>query len=294
MTRRSFGLGMIAAASSPIANSAFAAEGSALAEAVLRVGLAEEQAVITQRIPMCAGFIKLSVEPSRFLANMSEAADRFKVVLAGLRDGSADLGLKAETNGEILEAMSALDAVWPTMDAAVQQILASGVVDDASYSAIARSNSALLFMTENIEKRLLQTYGDSGHDLSILIAVEIAARQEMLTQKMAKEVTKIALGFKPEENRKILAETVRLYENSLQALLGGVEALKLPEPPEHIRLALLEEKSRWSDLGLILKEIANGAEVGILELYSIASQEESLLEAAKHIEHMYVEMGAQG
>lgn len=61
--------------------------------------------------------------------------------------------------------------------------------------------------------------------------MELAARQEMLTQKMAKEVGNIALGFKPEENRKILAGTADLYENSLQALIGGVEALTLPPPP---------------------------------------------------------------
>lgn len=296
MNRREFGLSAAAAVSALSLSSslAHAAGGDGEFSAIVkRVGFAEEQAVITQRIPMCANFIKLNVEPSRFLVNIEAAAARFDKVLIGLRSGDADLGIVPETSGEVLEALSAVDAVWPSMQAAVETIIAKEFVDEAEFNAIARASSALLFMSENVEKRLLSVYGDSTKKLGILISVELAARQEMLTQKMAKEVGNIALNFKPEENRKILAGTIDLYENSLQALIGGVEALTLPPPPEHIKLALLEEKSRWSDLGPIVRGIAMGEEPGPLELYSIASQEESLLEAAQHIEHLYVEMGSK-
>ncbi|MCF2903984.1 type IV pili methyl-accepting chemotaxis transducer N-terminal domain-containing protein [Octadecabacter sp. CECT 8868] len=293
-TRRQFGLGAAAIGALSTSSSMTYAQDADFAGVVLRVGLAEEQAVLTQRIPMCANFIKLNVEPSRFMVNIEDAAKRFGQVLTGLRNGDADLGIVAETNGEVLEALSAVDAVWPSMQAAVETVIAQGFVEEAEFDAIARASSALLFMSENVEKRLLSVYGDSTEKLGILISVELAARQEMLTQKMAKEVGNIALGFKPEENRAILAGTIDLYENSLQALIGGVPALTLPPPPEHIELALLEEKSRWSDLGPIVRGIADGAEPGPLELYSIASQEESLLEAAQHIEHMYVELGSQG
>lgn len=295
LSRREFGIGLSLFAGSALlsASPALAAgSGGEVGSIVHRIGLAEEQAVLTQRIPMCAGFIKLNVEPSRFTANIEEAANRFDQVLAGLRSGDSELGLAAEESGEVLESLSAVEAVWPSMRGAVDNILASGFVDDADFDTLAKSNSALLFMCENVEKRLLSVHGGSMDTLALLIAVELAARQEMLTQKMAKEVTNIALSFKADENRKILTQTIILYENSLQALIGGVPELTLPRPPEHIRLALLEEKSRWSDLGPILRGIANGDEVGLLELYSIASQEEALQEAAKHIEHMYEQMGS--
>lgn len=298
LSRRGFAFGATAAAMGAAAlrpATVRAAGGdSAFAAATHRVTLAEEQAVITQRIPMCAGFIKLNVEPSRFTANLEEETIRFEKVLKGLRHGDAELQLEAESSGEVLEALSAVEAVWPGMKQTVDRILASGFVEDADFAALSRSDAALLFMCENVEKRLVSVYGDTAQHLGILIAVEVSVRQAMLTQKMAKEVTKIALGVKPEENRKILGETILLFENSLEALLGGVEALKLPAPPEHIKLALLEERSRWSDLGPAMKGIAEGGEAGILELYSIASQEEALLEAARHIEHMYEELGAAG
>lgn len=295
-SRRQFGMGFAAAAGALSMGStmARAAGGDDFANVVHRVGLAEEQAVITQRIPMCANFIKLNIEPSRFLVNIQDAANRFDKVLIGLREGDPELDILAEGSGEVLEALSAVDAVWPGMRNAVDTIIEKAFVDEAEFNAIARASSALLFMSENVEKRLVSVYGDSTEKLGILISVELAARQEMLTQKMAKEVGNIALGFKAEENRKILAGSIDLYETSLQALLGGVEALTLPPPPEHIKLALLEEKSRWSDLGPIVRGVANGDAPGPLELYSIASQEEALLEAAQHIEHLYVEMGSKG
>jgi len=295
LTRRGFGLSLIAGIGtlSVSGKAAWAAgDGGSFAAVLHKVGLAEEQVVITQRVPMCAGFIKLNVEPSRFLVNIAEAADTFERVNVGLRTGDAELELVKEENGEILEALSAVEAVWPAMKASVDRIVANEFVDDSDYDTLARSSSALLFMCENVEKRLVSVYGDSTKKLGALISVELAARQEMLTQKMGKEVTNIALGFKADENRKILGETIDLYENSLQAMLGGVKELTLPPPPEHIRLALLEEKSRWSDLGPILRGIADGGEAGLLELYSIASQEEALLEAAQHIEHMYEVHGA--
>jgi len=295
-SRRQFGMGFGAAvgALSLSGTLARAAGEGDFANVVHRVGLAEEQAVITQRIPMCANFIKLNIEPSRFMVNLQAAAERFDKVLVGLREGDAELEITAEGSGEVLEALSAVEAVWPSMRGAVDTIIEKEFVDEAEFDAIARASSALLFMSENVEKRLVSVYGDSTERLGILISVELAARQEMLTQKMAKEVGNIALGFKVEENRKILAGTVELYENSLEALLGGIEALTLPPPPEHIKLALLEEKSRWSDLGPIIRGVADGEEPGPLELYSIASQEEALLEAAQHIEHLYVVLGSQG
>ncbi|MEO0760615.1 MAG: type IV pili methyl-accepting chemotaxis transducer N-terminal domain-containing protein [Pseudomonadota bacterium] len=298
-SRRGFGLGLAAAATIGAAGlkpgAARAAGGEGGFSAVThRVTLAEEQAVITQRIPMCAGFIKLNVEPSRFLVNLEQEATQFERVLKGLRNGDAELNLEPEPSGEVLEALSAVEAVWPGMKQTVDKILASGFVEDEDFAALSRADAALLFMCENVEKRLVSVYGDTAQHLGILIAVELSVRQAMLTQKMSKEVTKIALGVKPEENRKILGETVTLFENTLEALLGGVEALKLPAPPEHIKLALLEERSRWSDLGPAMKGIAGGGEAGLLELYTIASQEEALLEAARHIEHMYEELGAQG
>jgi hypothetical protein len=296
LNRREFAVGAAAAAGTLFVsgNAALAAgEESDFSAAVRRIGLAEEQAVITQRIPMCANFIKLNVEPSRFLVGIESAAVRFDKVLAGLRNGDADLGITAEQTGEVLEALSAVDSVWPIMREAVTSIVSNGFVEEAEFDAIARASSALLFMSENVEKRLLSVYGDSTKKLAVLISVELAARQEMLTQKMAKEVGNIALGFKPDENRKILADSADLYENSLQALIGGVQELTLPPPPDHIKLALLEEKSRWSDLGPIIRSVADGAEPGLLELYSIASQEEALLEAAQHIEHLYVEWGSK-
>lgn len=127
---------------------------------VHRVGLAEEQAVITQRIPMCANFIKLNVEPSRFLVGIQSAAERFDKVLNGLRNGDADLGIEAEQSGEILEALSAVDSVWPIMRGAVDAVVANKFVEEAEFNAIARASSALLFMSENVEKRLLSVYGD--------------------------------------------------------------------------------------------------------------------------------------
>jgi hypothetical protein len=297
LSRRQFGIALTAMAGAAtvggIPNLAAAGE-STFGDIVHRVGLAEEQLVLTQRIPMCAGFIKLNVEPSRFLVNLEEAKTRFDKVLTGFRAGDDELALKPEESGEVLEALSAVEAVWPAMKTAADNIVSTGFVEDADFDALSRSSSALLFMCENVEKRLISVYGTSTETLSVLISVELAARQEMLVQKMAKEVTNIALGIKPDENRRILTESIILYESSLQALIGGVPELPLPVPPEHIKLALLEEKSRWSDLGPLVRAIANGEEVGLLELYSIASQEEALLEAAKHIEHMYEELGASG
>ena len=199
-SRRRFCLETAAAVSvlSMSAQSAHAQENT-FTDVVKRVGLAEEQAALTQRIPMCANFIKLNVEPSRFLVNIQEAADRFGKVLAALRNGDADLGIETETSGEVLEALSAVDAVWPGMKDAVDTIVAQGFVEEAEFDAIARVSSALLFMSENVEKRLLSVYGDSTERLGILISVELAARQEMLTQKWPKKSATSRLATNPKK-----------------------------------------------------------------------------------------------
>ncbi|MGF1445366.1 MAG: type IV pili methyl-accepting chemotaxis transducer N-terminal domain-containing protein, partial [Pikeienuella sp.] len=100
-TRRSF-LGCAAAAGALLAGAPAQAAPTA-AEARRAINLAGRQRMLSQRMARATFYTRLGVEPSRHLEMLTAASALFDTTLAGLRDGSEDLGLATEESPRVLE-----------------------------------------------------------------------------------------------------------------------------------------------------------------------------------------------
>ena len=86
-------------------------------------------------------------------------------------------------------------------------------------------------------------------------AINIAGRQRMLTQKIAKDLLLIDLGIDPKKNKQNLKESVELFDSSLNGLLNGSKKLGLkPCQLNHIKKQLLIVKGYWDQIKPTLNE----------------------------------------
>ena len=82
----------------------------------------------------------------------------------------------------------------------------------------------------------------------------------MLTQKMSKEMSLVALGHKPDENKSNLRSTASLFDRTLKGLLDGDADLELPgTKDEAIRTQLSVVSKLWKEFQPVV-ERASGVD----------------------------------
>jgi len=99
--------------------------------------------------------------------------------------------------------------------------------------------------------RPVEAYGESKvAEKEWAAAINLAGRQRMLSQKMAKEFLLVALKVDDAENRKSCRATATMFSESLERLLRGDSELGIPAPPsKEIEQQLQKIKGLWDTFG---------------------------------------------
>lgn len=242
-----------------------------------RINLAGRQRMLTQRISRAVFFAALEADRAKHLDMLKKAHSLFDRTLKGLRSGDRDLELEAETQQETLTALSAVDAIWAAFDLTVQDILARGDVNQAEIESIAQLNPTLLDLSNKVVTALTLQKGQTAGDLGKTVALNVAARQRMLTQKMAKEVALLVIGFEPEGSRKALEGTRDIFDASHQALLHGLPSIQLPPPSPAVRAKLAEADGMWDTYRATINRVIETGIASTYDLSSISVQADVLL-----------------
>ncbi|MEO1314666.1 MAG: type IV pili methyl-accepting chemotaxis transducer N-terminal domain-containing protein, partial [Pseudomonadota bacterium] len=204
-----------------------------------RIVMAGRQRMLTQRMSRAVMFMALDIEAKRSLSILRRSHETFGTSLAVLRDGDAEQGLPPEDDPSVTQPLAAVDAYWAAFSTQVGQILDAESVTDFNIPIIATLNLSLLEAADDVVKSMVLAYGQKQLDQGLAVAINIAARQRMLTQKIAKEAGLIGLGFEVETNTAQLDETIKLFEASLSALMTGLPTITLPPPPETVLAKLV-------------------------------------------------------
>ncbi|MEM9843410.1 MAG: type IV pili methyl-accepting chemotaxis transducer N-terminal domain-containing protein, partial [Pseudomonadota bacterium] len=120
--------------------------------------------------------------------------------------------------------------------------------------------------------------------------INLAGRQRMLTQKMAKDACEIWTGYHAEQGLADLEETMIIYESSLSALLNGLPEMGIQKAPnEKIREDLVQILDRWYIIKGNLKKLLVGEELNMDQKYEIIHDFNLELDDLDHLIHDYKE-----
>ena len=151
---------------------------------------------------------------------------------------------------------------WTAIHGAIDKVLANGQ-DVESARVIDDHNLELLELTTILAADITGRY---AHPFEITAAdalmIELAGRQRMLTQKMAKDSCEIWTDYNAEAAKVDLEETMQIFEASLMALRYGMpEAGVMAAPTDIIEKDLDVLLSRWEVIKANQQTLVDGGEL---------------------------------
>ena len=215
------------------------------------INLAGMQRMLTQKISKESLLVALGIDREENLRNLEESRALFDRTLKGLRNGDADLGLRATTEPEVLDDLGKVEELWPLLDSVVRNSVAGQNVSAQSIDTIVELNLPLLQATDDTVKAYeWEARSGNVNLISMLtVAVNMSGRQRMLSQKMFKEYLLIAYREEERNNRRNLGKTIKLFDHTLQGLIQGDNdqgILRAPTPEIRAQLRVVERQ--WDEI----------------------------------------------
>ena len=218
-------------------------------EARHRLALAEEQRALVEEISEAACVVALGIDVEKHVGLVEKTRDRFDQVNVALRTGDPQLGLAGEEHySKVIRALDAVDEAWANFRPAVDAVVTSGAVPQSAKETLFEGDISVLSALSELVSRIESAYADpAAVTIAAALTVDIAARQEMITQAIGKDVCLLVLGWNVEKHGKTLAEWISLIGASHWALKNGAPAMGIaPAPTPEIESALEAFWGRWA------------------------------------------------
>lgn len=265
-------------------------EAEILSDAKFRVNLAGRQRMLTQRMTKAACFVALDVEREMHSEMLRKSELDFDRALKALRDGDEELGvLGEETSARVLKGLASVEEKWVDFKAAVDEMFESGDFEGENAKTIFTRNVPLLKNMNEVVSLIEQSYANPNEMLlASAVAINVAGRQRMLSQKIGKEFCQIELGWRPKEVAETLKKTVALFEASNDALRNGFPAAGIvPPPTPEIKAALDALTEHWLSVKGLVERAENGEKLDAETLSFFAKENDAILREMHAIVGMY-------
>ncbi len=262
---------------------------NAAEEAARRVNLAGRQRMLSQAMAKSACFISIGVGAQAQQVALAAAAEKFALTHEALRFGNAEMGLLAETDPLLLDAMAEVGQNWSTYSTLIDTAVSNGYVSRPAMERIDEVGLVVLANMNRAVNKIANTYGDLLPEMPLLLSltIDLSGRQRMFTQRAAKEFCLIGAGIDAEGNRENLAKTVQLFSLTLDALISGMPGMVMAAPNEEIRQKLLDVKALWGETSPILSAAAAGGEITEADLEIIAREMDRVMVLMNEAVGMY-------
>lgn len=232
-----------------------------------RVNMSGKLRMLSQRIPSAVCHLERGVAAEAAGKVLAGATAEFDKILNALEFGDADLNIVgAETDRKIVGKIQDVRAQWEPVKAAAEKMIA-GAASASEVDHVMNENMALLGAAKALVIEMVAEYSNPGAMLqSSSMAIDIAGRQRMLTQKMAKESCELASRHKAADTADKLLATKKVFEQSLAALQHGLPAAGITPPPtKEISSGLTVVMTDWKEAKPLLETLVAHGELDASE-----------------------------
>lgn len=227
------------------------------------INLAGQQRMLIEQMTAQSVMVAMGIDLDRNMRGLSAARAMFDRTLGALRDGDSELGLSGTSQPEVLTALARVADQWSEFDAVIRDIVALGSVTDDQVRQLTNLNPQLVQATERmVESYELYAFGGQGHSI-LSLTINVTARQRMLSQRMLRQASLIAYGYRVEQYRAELAQTSDLFGRTLSGLIAGDAELQLiAAPSPEIAAELAKVQRIWLRITPIIQSTMAGDAVG--------------------------------
>jgi hypothetical protein len=242
-------------------------------ELAYSINLAGKERMLTQKMAKEALLIAQNIDKERNKKALKASSQRFEKVLHALMHGDAELNLKPCQKEDVQKRLQKVDAIYESIKPHIEKILQnSATIRD--YEAVRTQNIPLLEAMQHAVEALVAQSKEKNSLRSQ--AINLAGKERMLTQKMAKALL--------ENDTNSVKESAAEFESILEGLIHGdakrrLKATKLPK----IQKALQGAQMSWSE---IRQRLFRPAQSDIFR-YETVQKLDALLEQMDRITHLY-------
>ncbi|MEM8788519.1 MAG: type IV pili methyl-accepting chemotaxis transducer N-terminal domain-containing protein [Pseudomonadota bacterium] len=204
-----------------------------LEDAKVRVNVAGRQRMLTQRMTKASCMIALGVERDFHMQMLEASHADFAKALAALEHGDSDLRItEPENNSKVLRGLELVKSHWTPVDDAIRGMMGADDFAGTRAEVLYAENMPLLVEMNEVVSLIEQAHANPGQMLlASAVAINIAGRQRMLSQRIGKEFCQLVLRWNTETVSTALRETIGLFEASHGALANGMQAAGIIAPP---------------------------------------------------------------
>ncbi|MDX8347875.1 type IV pili methyl-accepting chemotaxis transducer N-terminal domain-containing protein [Cognatiyoonia sp. IB215446] len=197
-----------------------------------RIDFSGKLRMLSQRIVAAGCNYAAGIDPERSGAMLRATSEEFQRIVDALEYGDPDLGIiGVEERRRTLVGISKLRTLWdPTNETA--QLIAQGHGSPELVEQLADQSAPLLEMAKLLVSEVSAQYSDPTALLQAdALAIDIAGRQRMLSQRMSKNVCLIRSDINTATATGELEGAMQMFEVSLMALRHGMPDAGIKEPP---------------------------------------------------------------
>ncbi len=248
------------------------------------INLAGKQRMLTQKMSKLSLLIASNIGVKNNKEELHKASMLYNKTLNGFIKGDKDLQLKPTTDKNIIKQLKLIQTKWKPFYKHIQNIGNNKKIDPKDILFIASNNENLLKISNTLVQLYKKNKNFDGYmDVVRTQIIDVAGRQRMLTQKMAKEKLLIVANLNKTSNQKKIDKTINLFETSLFALLNGDKKIKvIPVSNKSIKQQLIKVKKLWEKLKPLYKK----SSLKSSELATIIKLNPTLLKEMNKAVHM--------
>ncbi len=196
-------------------------------ELAITINLSGKQRMLTQKMSKEALEVYLGIDLENAKKNLKKSSALFDRTLKGLINGDKELGLVPTTNKEIQAQLQKIKEIWEPFYAKIKDIYNMKNLDDKTFNYIYKNNPILLKEMNKAVFMYAKLGNEGSNKLKMANDINLAGRQRMLTQKIAKDLLFIKANIKAKEALKDLKESITLFDKTLNGLFHGDKEMNL-------------------------------------------------------------------
>ena len=197
------------------------------------------------------------INPDENLKKLAESMKLFETSHHALTEGDAAMNIPACEFPDISEQLEKVSILYAELDKIFDKMVEGEKADSNDMQHIAKASLPLLTAADKAVKLFeAEAIKVLTKDPTLALVINIAGRQRMLSQKMAKEALLIHLKVDATTQAESLQKTTTLFETSLKGLQFGDSEVGIPPTKEEDIKAQLETVgASWTKVKPILEKI---------------------------------------
>ena len=254
-------------------------------ELATTINLAGKQRMLTQKMSKEALLIFIGIDVENNAKYLKNTSALFDKTLKGLINGDKSLGLVKSNNKEIESKLKDVNRLWIPFSQKIKDVSSFKNLSDDTFRYIDKYNIPLLKKMNEVVTLYTKLASKGSSKLKMANDINLAGKQRMLTQKIAKDLLLYQAGINPKKALNSLTNSIKLFDKTLNGLYNSDKELnligtKLPKIVKQLNIV----KKNWQEVKPLISKALKDKEDQKLTNEVIAKLDTTKVEMNKAVE----------